>query len=78
MREKSSEASAILGLESGPIYMGYPIEDWIHDVIMRGKILNKKKMEEKFALLNSKLDSLLSEEAKKEIELKEIKAMLGL
>jgi hypothetical protein len=76
MQEKANEASALLGYEETPFYMGYPISDWIHDVIMKGKILNKKKMEEKFSILNSKLDSLLSEDAKREIEIKEIKALL--
>jgi hypothetical protein len=77
MQEKSEEASSILGYDDTPFYMGYPLADWIHDVTMRGKILNKKRMEEKFVILNSKLDALLSDDAKREIEIKEIKKLLG-
>jgi len=57
---------------------GYPIEDWIDD--LKGKyIVLKNKIElKKFADMEVRLDKLISSDLKTNLELEDIKKLLGL
>lgn len=57
---------------------GYPIEDWIDD--LKGKYLvQKNKIElKKFADMEVRLDKLISSDLKTNLELEDIKKLLGL
>ena len=57
---------------------GYPIEDWIDD--LKGKyIVLKNKIElKKFADIEVRLDKLISSDLKTNLELEDIKKLLGL
>jgi len=57
---------------------GYPIEDWIDD--LKGKyIVLKNKIElKKFADIEARLDKLISSDLKTNLELEDIKKLLGL
>lgn len=80
-KESRVQAAAILGdvdLLDIPLEVhGYPIEDWQHDLkILYRTIVYKKELAELKAL-ESKLQSLMSEEAKTESELDDIAKLLA-
>jgi hypothetical protein len=55
---------------------GYKPEDWIIDLKARLDILSKKDEERKLKAMEEKLDRLLSDEKKTELELDEIESLL--
>jgi hypothetical protein len=55
---------------------GYKPEDWITDLKARLDILSKKDEERKLKAMEEKLDRLLSDEKKTELELDEIESLL--
>lgn len=55
---------------------GYNLSDWIEDIKSRLVILNRVEEERKLKLMETKLDKLLSNEKKVELELKEIEDLL--
>ena len=55
---------------------GYKPEDWITDLKARLDILSKKDEERKLKAMEEKLDRMLSDEKKTELELDDIEAML--
>jgi hypothetical protein len=67
---------AVLELELDYKLSGYIIEDWIIDIKSRLAILNRVDEEKKLKIMESKLDKLLSNEKKVELELKEIENMI--
>lgn len=56
---------------------GYSIEDWMTDVKSKMEIFEHKKKESELKTLEAKLDKMLSDEKKTELELDEIAALLG-
>lgn len=56
---------------------GYSIEDWMMDVKFKMEIFEQKKKESELKTLEAKLDKMLSDEKKTELELDEIAALLG-
>lgn len=55
---------------------GYKPEEWITDLKVKLDILSKKDEERKLKAMEDKLDRLLSDEKKTELELDDIEAML--
>ena len=56
---------------------GFHVSEWGSDVKARLDILDQKKTEAELTIMESKLDKLLSEDKKTELELAEIEALLG-
>ena len=54
---------------------GYNIEEWITDIKSKIKIFEYKKKESELKVLEAKLDKMLSDEKKTELELDEIAAL---
>jgi hypothetical protein len=77
LNDCSQKAADLLGIETPNSLSGFSLLDWIHDLVTRGKLLANKESEKKLREIEKKLDSLLSEGAKKEIELKEISDLLS-
>ncbi|PYE51464.1 hypothetical protein HUB98_05595 [Paenibacillus barcinonensis] len=74
----SYAASAIeLELLDQYIISGYNIADWIGDLKSKLDFINSKDEEQKLKLMESKLDKLLSDDKKVELELNEIAEMLN-
>lgn len=78
-KEKDHKAATdILELEHPFKWMGYSLKDWQTDIksrVHKIKISDKKK---KLEVLQTKLNNLVSEERREEIELDNIKKELGL
>lgn len=55
---------------------GYCIDDWLDDVNSRLSVLELKKKENELKALENKLNKMLSDEKKTELELDEITALL--
>lgn len=64
-----------LGIDECPI-SGYDLKDWITDIKLRVKVLDLKKEEESLKALERKLETLLSDDKKTELELSSIASML--
>lgn len=64
-------------LDMGLDISGYNIAEWISDVKYKIEILERKKKESELKVLEAKLDKMLSDEKKTELELNEIAAFLG-
>lgn len=56
---------------------GYNIDEWITDIKSKIEIFEHKKKESELKTLEAKLDKMLSDEKKTELELDEIAALLG-
>ena len=56
---------------------GYNIAEWIADIKSKIEIFEYKKKESELRALETKLDKMLSDEKKTELELDEIAALLG-
>lgn len=56
---------------------GYNIEEWMTDIKNKIEIFEYKKKESELKMLETKLDKMLSDEKKTELELDEIAALLG-
>ena len=59
------------------IISGYNIEDWIADIKSKLEVVNYKDEELKLRAMESKLDRLLSNEKKTELEINEIESLLS-
>lgn len=55
---------------------GYNVQDWTKDLIAKLEFVDRKQEESKLKLMESKLDQLLSNDKKIELELNEIESML--
>ena len=64
-------------LDMGLDISGYNIAEWISDVKYKIEILERKKKESELKVLEAKLDKMLSDEKKTELELNEIAAFFG-
>lgn len=56
---------------------GYNIEEWITDIKCKIEVFEYKKKETELKALEAKLDKMLSDEKKTELELNEIAALLN-
>ena len=56
---------------------GYSIDDWISDIKNKMEVLNVKNEIANLKRMEAKLDKLLSEDKKTELELNDIAALLG-
>lgn len=65
-----------LGLEEEYVISGYKVNDWLEDIKAKMENINRAEEENKLRAMESKLDQLLSNEKKVELELGEIEAML--
>lgn len=65
-----------LGLEEEYVVSGYKVNEWLIDIKSKMENLNRIEEENKLKGLESKLDQLLSNEKKVELELGEIESML--
>jgi hypothetical protein len=65
-----------LGLFDDFIINGYHVEEWFTDIKTRLYILSQKEEERNLRIMESKLDKLLSDEKKTELELNEIEELL--
>ena len=65
-----------LGLLDEYIISGYKAEDWIADIKSKLDIVSRKDEERKLKDMEEKLDRLLSNEKKTELEINEIENML--
>ncbi|MBD8836252.1 hypothetical protein IFU39_00265 [Paenibacillus sp. CFBP 13594] len=74
----SYAASAIdLGLLEQYSISGYNIADWIGDLKSKLEFISSKDEEQKLKIMEAKLDKLLSDDKKVELELDEIANMLN-
>lgn len=64
-------------LDMGLDISGYNIAEWMSDVKTKIEIFEYKKKESELKTLEAKLDKMLSDEKKTELELDEIAALLG-
>jgi len=65
-----------LELDDDYIISGYKPEEWIADMKAKLNILSKKDEERKLKAMEEKLDRMLSDEKKTELELNDIEALL--
>lgn len=65
-----------LKLDDDYIISGYKPEEWITDMKAKLNIMSKKDEERKLKAMEEKLDKLLSDEKKTELELNDIEAFL--
>lgn len=65
-----------LKLDEDYIISGYKPEEWITDMKAKLDIISKKDEERKLKAMEEKLDKLLSDEKKTELELNDIEAFL--
>lgn len=65
-----------LGLLENYIISGFHISDWIKDMKSKLAFLNRKDEDIKLKAMEQKLDKLLSEEKKTELEIDEIESFL--
>ncbi|MFE6075601.1 hypothetical protein ACFVQB_14110 [Paenibacillus sp. NPDC057886] len=78
IRLNSYAASAKeLSLLEQYVISGYGINDWIDDLKSKLDFINRKDEEHKLKIMEAKLDKLLSEDKKVELELDEISKMLN-
>ena len=59
-----------------PTLSGYSIDLWIEDIKNKLEVIGTKKEESELKIMESKLDKLLSEDKKTELEIDEIAALL--
>jgi hypothetical protein len=65
-----------LKLDEDYIVSGYKLEEWITDMKAKLDIMSKKDEERKLKAMEEKLDRMLSDEKKTELELNDIEALL--
>lgn len=61
---------------SHPVISGYPTDLWVNDIKNKISTLELKKEESELKLMEAKLDKLLSEDKKTELEIDDIAALL--
>lgn len=67
-----------LGLDISKVMIsGYSLEDWINDIKNNLKIQNYKNEKKNLEQLEKKLDALLSDDKRTELEIDNIAALLG-
>jgi len=72
-----SVAAEEVGYPGECVVSGFSTEDWGADIRCKLAMLDQKQEEAKLKAMEAKLDKLLSEDKKTELELAEIEALLG-
>lgn len=72
MKQDIEAASKELEVEIEPKWQNYAIDDWIADIKLRVRVTNLKKEQAKLAALEAKLQTLMSPEQRRALELAEI------
>ena len=72
MKVDIESASKELDVEVKADWQSYPIDDWITDIKLRIQVTQVKAEQEKLTKLEAKLNTLLSPEQRREIELASI------
>ena len=75
--EALNVAAENLGYEGECMVSGFSTVDWLTDVLAKLEVLGQKDEESKLKAMEAKLDKLLSEDKKTELELAEIEALLS-
>jgi hypothetical protein len=76
--ESFNDACDQLGIKEKYTWNGYTVEEWKEDFITRINTVKYSAKKKKLDITQKKLKSLVSEEARTEMELDEIKASLGI
>jgi len=76
VKKNTKEASETLGLVFKNDYLGYPIDDWIYDLKTRVNMLKLEEEKKEIKRLNDRINNLVSEDQRRELELKEIENIL--
>jgi hypothetical protein len=76
-KEYSAEAEQVLGLEQSTQYNGFSYDDWISDCKKRISVLNIRTKKDKLAVLEKRLNDIVSPEQKRQMELDSIMKDLG-
>lgn len=76
-KEYSAEAEQVLGLEPTTQYNGFSYEDWLADCKKRISVLNIRTKKDKLAVLEKRLNDIVSPEQKRQMELDSIMKDLG-
>lgn len=71
------QAADDIGLTDRCVVSGFTVEDWLTDVQAKLAVLAQKDEEAKLKGMEAKLDKLLSDDKKTELELAEIESLLG-
>lgn len=66
-----------LGYEGVFLISGYDVKDWLRDIKNRLDMIEKREKKQELEIMEKKLESLLSNKKKVEIELDEIESLLG-
>lgn len=72
-----AHAADDIGLTGRCVVSGFAVEDWLSDVQAKLAMLAQKDEESKLKAMETKLDKLLSDDKKTELELAEIESLLG-
>jgi hypothetical protein len=72
-----AESAKELGVEVPFSWMGYSKEQWQSDIKTRVNQIELSKKRKEFATMETKLNSLISDDKRKELELAELEKQLG-
>lgn len=73
----SVAAMELLGLEPKFVIQGYSYQDWVSDAKKRLAVINMNSKKKEFDILEEKLNSLVSPELRRAIELENIEKILN-
>lgn len=76
-REYSAEAEQLLGLKSDGTYNSFSYEDWFADCKKRISVLGIRAKKDQLAILEDRLNGIVSPDQKRQMELEAITAALG-
>lgn len=74
-----AEAAVLMGVEKPPAFtwQGYVVDDWTHDLKLRLDKLGVAAKQQKLAILEGRLDKLISPELRRKLELEAIQAEMS-
>ncbi len=75
-KEKYETAATALGLENKFTWLGFTVEEWKSDLQVRVNQINLTKKRKELKELEARVNSLLSEDLKKEMEYANVKTLL--
>ncbi len=76
--EYMQRAAADLGVELNLTYMAYPIEEWKDDLKTRTAQLGLEQKKKDLAVLDKRVNSLVSPDQRREMELQSLQEVLGI
>ncbi|NCQ51556.1 hypothetical protein GW796_06625 [archaeon] len=77
-RDYSAEAEQVLGLAPSKEYSGFSYDDWIADCKKRIALIGLRTKKDKLAMLELRLNDIVSPEQKRQMELEAITKSLGI